>query len=129
MKSNKLRVMLAAILSLFAIGFAIAQLLDPFAASPAHYLPKGALVYAEARNLKDLLSWWNQSQVKVNWEQSKNFEQFQNSRLFLKLQDRAQEYSGDASFRFTLDELNSIAGTRIRFSSVQYRRAQSSCHY
>lgn len=112
MKYNKLRYMLAAVILLLALGFAIAQLLDPSAASPAHYLPKGALVYAEARNLKDLLSWWNQSLVKENWERSKNFQQFQNSRLYLKLNDRAQEYGGDASFRFTLDQLTSIAGTR-----------------
>lgn len=112
MKYNKLRTMFAAVILLLALGLAIAQMLDPSAASPAHYLPKGALVYAEARNLKDLLSWWSQSRVKANWAQSRNFEQFQNSRLFLKLKDRAQEYGGDASFRFTLDQLNSIAGTR-----------------
>src|SRR5688572_17697577 len=72
-------------------GFAIAELLAP-SVSPAHYFPKGALVYAETGDLKALLTWWKNSKFRTTWQGTINYQQFQNSRLYLKLGERTDAF-------------------------------------
>jgi hypothetical protein len=112
MKFKRKRIIIIVVLLLIPLAFAVAQLFDPSTTSLAHYVPGGALVYAETGNLKDLLSWWNKSDVNQNWGNSRSFEQFQNSRLFLKLKDRIEAIGAAGSFQFTLENLSSLPGTR-----------------
>ncbi len=79
---------------------------------PAAFFPEGALVYAEAKDLEGLLQWWKSSEVKSDWESSANYEQFQNSRLYLKLKDRFKKWGSGGNFSFTLDNLIQASGSR-----------------
>lgn len=91
-------------------GLAIAQLTEP-APSPAPLFPQGALVYAESRDLKQLLDWWADSETKSRWEETSNYTAFQNSRLYQRLDERLSEF-GKGQFAFTLENLREITGTR-----------------
>lgn len=57
--------------------------------------PRGALVYAQAADLPELLRLWDTSQLKERYLASTNFEQFANGHVGLKLAARAAEF-GDA---------------------------------
>ncbi|HSP07193.1 MAG TPA: hypothetical protein VLR94_08450, partial [Acidobacteriota bacterium] len=77
----------------------------------AGLFPEGALVYAEARDLKQLLQWWSGSEIKSNWQETTNYKAFENSRLYQRLDERLGEL-GKGEFAFTLESLTEIAGTR-----------------
>jgi len=124
------------ILFLSLASFTVAQMVEP-APAPSHFFPEGALVYLQTEDLQQILSWWTTSGVRTAWQASKNYEQFQNSRLFLKLQDRISKWGAGGNFSFTWDnllrasgsesalalydigELKGIAATKIPFSKAQ----------
>ena len=109
MRRRTLKIASIAWIAAVAAGLAIAQLTEP-PPSPASLFPQGALVYAEARDLKQLLQWWSGSEVKSNWMQTTNYTEFQNSRLYQRLDERLAEF-GKGQFAFTLENLTEIAGT------------------
>src|SRR5262245_51636611 len=92
-------------------GFAVAQILAPSTPAPAQLFPQGALVYWETSNLKDFLAWWNNSDIKKDWEKSTNYRVFENSRLYLRLKERISDFEKD-KYEFSLDNLVKLAGKR-----------------
>lgn len=110
MNRKRLKVLFGSVAALVAAGFAVAQLIEP-APSPAPLFPQGALVYAEARDLKQLLSWWKDSGVRAAWLDTSNHSEFENSRLYQRLDERLSEL-GKGQFAFNLENLIEIAGTR-----------------
>ena len=90
-------------------GFAIAQILTPSNPAPAQYFPQGALVYWETANLKDFLVWWKNSEIKQDWQKSTNYRVFENSRLYLRLQERIGNFEKE-KVQFSLDNLIKLAG-------------------
>ncbi len=110
MRNKKLRAVL--IISLIIIsGFVAAQLLNPGAPLPAEFFPPNAIVYWETANLKEFLVWWKNSTLKNDWQITDNYKTFQNSRLFLRLQERIDGFSKD-KINFSLDNLIKLAGKR-----------------
>jgi hypothetical protein len=90
-------------------GFAVAQILTPSIPAPAQFFPQGALVYWETANLKDFLVWWKNSSIKEDWQKSTNYRVFENSRLYLRLQERISDFEKD-KVQFSLDNLIKLAG-------------------
>jgi hypothetical protein len=110
MKNKKLRN--ALIFALIAIsGYVAAQLLSPAAPSPSELFPPNALVYWETPNLREFLIWWKNSELKSNWQTTDNYKTFENSRLYLKLQDRINSFTKQ-KLEFTLDNLIKLSGKR-----------------
>lgn len=54
--------------------------------------PRGALVYAQFRDLPLLVKLWDESDLKKRYLTSENFDQFQNRHLALKLVSRFEEF-------------------------------------
>src|SRR5947207_8818493 len=107
MKQKRLTITVVLFLSI--IAFAIAQIPSSSPPSPAHYFPGGALAYVETPNLKGLLSWWRDSEFRANWEKSKDYEAFKDSRLYLKLQKRIGEWGSQGNFNLSFDRLVSLS--------------------
>ncbi len=78
--------------------------------SPAEIMPTGALVYVEARDLKSMLEGWLSSPEKKRWQESRHYQRFQNSRLFLKLTSRAEQFAVSAGFPILTEQLIPFAG-------------------
>lgn len=108
MRRNKVLFFLG--FSLLIIAYSLAQISSTSPVSPAHFLPSNALAYVETPNLKSLLAWWRDSDFRKEWQKTKNYEAFTNSRLFLKLQDRISEWGSQGSFAFSPDNLITLAG-------------------
>jgi hypothetical protein len=98
------------ILFLSLTSFTVAQIVEQPPAPP-HFFPEGAVVYLQAEDLQHLVGWWTESDVKSDWEASKNHEQFENSRLYLKLEDRMKKWGAEGKFSFTWDNLRQASGT------------------
>lgn len=80
--------------------------------SPAALMPSGPMVYLEVRDLKGLLRWWDGSPEKAAWLKSANLEQFRNSKIFLKLASRLEQFSRSAGFDIDYARLAACAGLR-----------------
>src|SRR5262245_16723251 len=87
-------------------------------AEPAlsRYVPSGALLYLEARDFSSLLSDWNKSDEKKSWVKSKNYDQFCNSRLLLRLKSAGEEFSAAAGVPADANLLQQVAGKRTAFA-------------
>ena len=110
MKNKKLRA--AVILGLLVIsGIVAAQLMDPGTPSPAEFFPANAIVYWESPNLKEFFIWWKNSSMKSDWQKTDNYKIFQNSRLYLRLQERINDFAGE-KVQFSLDNLIKLSGKR-----------------
>ena len=70
-------------------------------------LPRGALVYAQFQNLHELISAWEQSQLKERYLNSTNYHQLQHRHLALKLISRWQEFNAAAGFPLDLNAIGS----------------------
>ncbi len=71
--------------------------------------PRGALVYAQFKDLPGLLAQWNESQLKDRYLNSVNFQQMQSRHLAMKLLARWEEFNAAASFPLDLTSLSSVA--------------------
>ena len=80
--------------------------------TPVTLMPQGALVYLEAKDLRSLAEGWLNSPEKKIWVQSRNFQRFENSRIMLKLMNRAEQFSRSAGFALTANHLLPFAGKR-----------------
>jgi hypothetical protein len=87
-------------------------------AEPAlsRYVPSGALLYLEARDFSSLLSDWDNSDEKKTWVKSKNYDQFCNSRLLLRLKGAGEEFSAAAGVPADANLLEQVAGKRTAFA-------------
>src|SRR6266478_6334853 len=61
--------------------------------SPAEDFPRGALVYAQFKDLPSLLKQWNESSIKQKYLSGANYAQFLHRHLALKLVQRWTEYN------------------------------------
>jgi len=82
----------------------------------SHYVPSGALLYLQARDFSSLLSDWDKSDEKKAWVKSKNYDQFTNSRLLLRLKKAGEEFSTAAGVPADADLLQQVAGKQTAFA-------------
>ncbi len=74
--------------------------------------PRGALVYAQFKDLPGLLKQWNESESKDRYLASVNFQQLQSRHLAMKLLSRWEEFGSAAGFDIGLDAFSSLADNR-----------------
>ncbi|HQR34423.1 MAG TPA: hypothetical protein PLK30_16910 [Blastocatellia bacterium] len=74
--------------------------------------PRGALVYAQFKDLPGLLRQWNESPVKERYLASVNFQQLQSRHLAMKLLSRWEEFGSAAGFDIDLNAFSSLADNR-----------------
>lgn len=99
------------------------------AASPAepelsHFVPSGALLYLQARDFSSLLSDWDRSEEKKAWVKSKNYDQFSNSRLLLRLKDAGTEFSNAAGVPADANLLQQVTGKQTVFALYDIGKLQ-----
>jgi len=102
------------LVSIVSIGasWAAYQALAPEAAPLSRYVPAGSLLYLQARDFSALLGDWNSSPQKASWVQSKNYEVYSRSRLFLRLQGAGEQFAAAAGLPPDMNFLTQVAGTQ-----------------
>jgi hypothetical protein len=100
---------LGAAAALMFLAWAVAQVGTP-APSLAGFMPPGALVYVECRDLAALLDDWNASEEKKAWLFSDAYKVFASSRLLLRLQDAQAGFEKAAGVPADLNLLGNAAG-------------------
>lgn len=75
-------------------------------------MPKGAVVYLEAKDLSSLLQEWNASPEKQAWLKSDNYEVFSRSRLLGRLEQAQSEFAAAAGAPPDYKFLAQVAGQR-----------------
>ena len=99
------------------------------AASPpepelSRFVPPGALLYLQARDFSSLLSDWDASSEKKAWIKSRNYDEFANSRLLLRLKDAGTEFSKAAGVPADASLLQPLAGKRTAFALYDIGKLQ-----
>lgn len=74
--------------------------------------PRGALCYAQFRDLPTLLKTWDESDLKKRYLDSENFRQLQARHLALKLAARWQEFNDALGFEISANALGGAAENR-----------------
>lgn len=118
MFSNRIQGRLASIaVAVFLAAGALAKVSDsaaqreqPAPLRLARIMPKGALLYAQSRDLAAQLGLWRTSRLRERYFSSKSYQAFQQSRLFLKLQSRAAEFELALGFPFSEENAALLAG-------------------
>src|SRR5713101_3844297 len=102
------------LVSIASIGatWAAFQVLAPGAPPLSSYFPDGSLLYLQAKDFSVLVADWNASPQKASWVESKNYEVYSRSRLFLRLQGAGQQYAAAASLPPDMNFLTQVAGTQ-----------------
>jgi len=77
--------------------------------SPAADFPRGALVYAQFRDLPALIKQWDQSRLKQQYLDSTNYKQFQHRHLALKLIERWEEFNNGLGFPLDTTAISAAA--------------------
>jgi len=75
--------------------------------SLAEDLPRGALVYAQFRDLPALIKQWDESRLKQQYLSSTNYQQFQHRHLALKLVSRWEEFNTALGFQLDTAAISS----------------------
>lgn len=99
------------------------------AASPtepelSRFVPSGALLYLQARDFSSLLSSWDKSDEKKAWVKSKNYDEFSNSRLLLRLKQAGTELSNAAGVPADANLLQQVAGKQTVFALYDIGKLQ-----
>jgi hypothetical protein len=97
---------------------------SPVEAEPSRFVPSGALLYLQARDFSSLLSDWDKSDEKKAWVMSKNYDQFSNSRLLLRLKDAGTEFSNAAGVPANSNLLQQLAGKQTAFALYDIGKLQ-----
>ena len=105
-------VFLLVALACAGIGWAAFQAAVPPEPPISKYVPAGALLYLEGKNLSGLLADWNKSAQKQQWVTSDNYEIFSRSRLFLRLKGAGDQFAAAAGLPPDMDLLSQVAGSR-----------------
>lgn len=100
------------LLLMSAIAFAGDRVAPPLAESfpLAQSMPKGALVYIQSKDLALQLKTWYVSATHKRYFDSNNYEIFTGSRLFLKFQERIQEFENTTGFSLTEEDFAKAVG-------------------
>jgi hypothetical protein len=73
-------------------------------------MPRGALVYVQARDLSTLMKTWTASTVRNKFYASPSYTAFSKSRVFLKFQDRRADFEKALGFGIDESRLAELAG-------------------
>lgn len=99
MKMNRLKLKILSFIALLAVlTFAQIKKNQKDAFSLAEMFPPSALIYAQFQDLPALLKLWNESKLKRNYLESRNFREFSNRHLALKLAERFSEFNEALGF-------------------------------
>jgi hypothetical protein len=90
----------------------------------SRFVPSGPLLYLQARNFSSLLSDWDSSEEKRTWVKSKNYDQFSNSRLLLRLKGAGTEFSSAAGVPADAKLLQQVAGKQTVFALYDIGKLQ-----
>ncbi len=77
----------------------------------AEDFPRGALVYAQFKDLPELVKQWDQSRLKQQYLDSTNYKQFQHRHLALKLIERWEEFNNALGFPLDAAAISGAADT------------------
>jgi hypothetical protein len=105
-------ILLLLIIASIGASWAALQTLAPEAPPLSHYVPAGSLLYLQAKDFSALLGDWNASPQKASWVQSKNYEVYSRSRLFLRLQGASNQFAAAAGLPLDINFLTQVAGTQ-----------------
>jgi hypothetical protein len=102
------------LVSIASIGasWAAFQALAPEGPPLSRYVPAGSLLYLQAKDVYALLGDWNSSPQKSSWVNSKNYEVYSRSRLFLRLQGAGEQFAAAAGLPPDMNFLTQVAGTQ-----------------
>src|SRR5712692_11359302 len=92
------------------VGWAAYQAVAPEGPPLSSYVPSGALIYLQAKDLSSLLSDWNGSPQKREWLGSGNYEVFSRSRLLLRLKDAGKQFATTAGLPPDMNFMSQVAG-------------------
>jgi len=90
----------------------------------AQLLPAGALLTLEAKDFSRLLTDWNSSAAKPDWLNGANYQEFERSNLFLKLNGVYKSYSSAAGFSPDMASLLSFAGDQSALALYDLQSVQ-----
>jgi hypothetical protein len=76
----------------------------------AGVMPRGAMVYLQARDLSALMKRWMSSPVRDQYYKSSSFSAFSKSRIYIKLQDRKSDFQTALGFGLDEERLSELAG-------------------
>jgi hypothetical protein len=76
----------------------------------AGVMPRGALVYVQARDLSALMKAWLASTIRDKFYQSASFGEFAKSRIYLKFQAREKDFEDALGFGIDENRLAELAG-------------------
>lgn len=76
----------------------------------ATLMPRGAVLYLQARDFSELLREWNASPVKQQWLKSDNYDVFSRSRLVFRLEEAQKQFALTAGVPPNLNFLVQAAG-------------------
>ncbi|CAN5839763.1 hypothetical protein BH20ACI4_BH20ACI4_21400 [soil metagenome] len=80
--------------------------------APAEDFPRGALLYVQIEDLPAFIRLWNESELKKNYLESRNFAEFSNQHLGRKLASRRREFNEAAGFDFDLETVSAFSQTK-----------------
>lgn len=108
MRRNRRR-LLAATTALIAFA-PFAWMQDGGVETLSRFVPSGAVVAIEARDLMSLLDTWNNAPEKEAWLNSDSYASFSRSKLFLRLKEAQTEFGAATSLPIDLAQMEAIAG-------------------
>jgi hypothetical protein len=76
----------------------------------AGVMPRGAMVYLQARDFSALMKRWMSSPVRSQYYKSPSFSAFSKSRIYIKLQDRKSDFETALGFGLDEERLSELAG-------------------
>src|SRR5215470_14186162 len=76
----------------------------------AAVMPRGAMVYLQARDLSALMKHWTSSPVRSGFYKSPSLSAFSKSRIYIKLQDRKSDFETALGFGLDEERLTELAG-------------------
>jgi hypothetical protein len=77
----------------------------------AGVMPRGALVYLQVRDLNTLMKTWVASPAREAFYNSASFKNFEKSNIYLKFQDRRQDFETALGFGMDETRLSDVAGS------------------
>jgi hypothetical protein len=95
---------------------------DAFAA--ARDVPRGALVYVQCENLREMLQAWDESKFKDDYLASQNFKEFASRHLALRLLERWETANDALGFTLDMDALRGISDSRAALAMYDIGRLE-----
>lgn len=110
--------------AIFGVSWGAYRAVGPAEPELSHFVPSGAQLYLQAKDFSSLLSDWDRSEEKKAWIKGKNYDEFSNSRLLLRLKDAGTEFSNAAGVPADADLLERVAGKQTAFALYDIGKLQ-----